>query len=248
MQVAESGFGPERGEQSNKRQRNAPGHVRVTGEPERGDRVVRGEAYMTDALQRVASAATIRCDASLHQVVAEGVVGRLAYIIIGLLVGAGIVLAVAIARDRDDAPPIVIRDPLAGANVTIDVSGAVVAPGVYVLPADARAMDAITAAGGPLADADLAGLNRAARLRDGQALVVPSLAPSPLAAGGLIDLNTANQAGLETLPGIGPAKAAAIIAWREANDGFASIDELRLVDGISDNLVEELRPLVTVTT
>ncbi len=182
--------------------------------------------------------------------------GRLAVVVIGLIVGAGLVFAVLIARDRGAAPAIVIRDPLDGGVVVVDVAGAVAAPGVYELASGAHIDDAIAAAGGATADADLAGLNRAALVRDGQRLVVPSLAPtappvaavagSPAAGAALVNINTATQAELEELPGIGPAKAKAIIAWREANGGFEAVDELRLVDGISDGLLEDLRPLVTV--
>jgi competence protein ComEA len=148
------------------------------------------------------------------------------------------------------------------------VSGAVVTPGTFVLTPGARIADAITAAGGLRADADGALVNQAEHLFDGAQVHVPvagvvgaapapraglsGLLPTPtpesraaavaLAAGDLIELNTATQAELETLPGIGASKAQAIIA----NRPYANVDDLERVPGIGPATVNRLRPLVTV--
>jgi competence protein ComEA len=131
------------------------------------------------------------------------------------------------------------------------------------LPVGARVADALDAAGGPQGRVDLTTLNLARVLLDGEQLLVgvkaavpppaptgdaPSSTPggTPTAAGGLVNLNTATEAELDTLPGVGPVTAQAILAWRSEHGSFSSVEELLEVSGIGEVTLEELRPLVTV--
>jgi len=146
-----------------------------------------------------------------------------------------------------------------GATVVVHVAGAVKTPGVIALPVGARVIDAVEGAGGGLPDADLDHLNLAAKLVDGQRILVTKVGqaapPSALALGGSsgdpdanarIDLNNATSAQLETLPGIGPALAGAIIAERDRRGGFRSVNELREVRGIGEKRFADLRDHVMV--
>jgi len=146
-----------------------------------------------------------------------------------------------------------------GATVTVHVAGAVKTPGVIALPVGARVIDAVEGAGGGLPEADLDHLNLAAKLVDGQRILVNKIgqaAPAGEAApggvagdagsGALIDLNNATSAQLETLPGIGPTLAGAIIAERDRRGGFRSVNELREVRGIGEKRFADLRDHVMV--
>jgi competence protein ComEA len=185
-------------------------------------------------------------------------------------VAAALLVAFVFLRwlDRSTGPAIIIEDPRADATIVVAVAGAVATPGVYDFPYGARVDDALTRAGGVLPEADLAGLNPARRLDDGEQLVVARVEPTstpgppgppspeptvpaaattgPAAADTLVNINTASVEELETLPEIGEARATAIVAYREANGPFETVDELVNVDGISERIVELLRPLVTV--
>jgi competence protein ComEA len=163
--------------------------------------------------------------------------------------------------DGRAAPPIVIEDPRPNATIVVSVEGAVATPGVYRLKGDARVQEALDAAGGPTSDADIARINPAARLHDEQRLIVPasaghgdaggSAAPTAVSDGAgpataLVNINTASAEMLDALPGIGPVLAERIVAYREANGPFRSVDELAEVDGISLAMVDEIRSLLTV--
>ena len=153
----------------------------------------------------------------------------------------------------------------ASTEVVVHVAGAVVSPGVRRLPPGSRVTDALDAAGGALPDADLPRVNLAAPLVDGQQVYVPrpgeevpAAAGSGLPGGGggagnggvvpgtPVDLNTATPEQLDTLPGVGPATAAAIIAHREQHGPFTSVDQLLDVRGIGEAKLEQLRDLVSV--
>lgn len=145
------------------------------------------------------------------------------------------------------------------AEVVIDVAGKVRRPGIVVLPIGSRVHDAIEAAGGTKGKVDLSDLNLARVLTDGEQIRVGITEPaaqataSPIgsvpsqnAGGGLININTASSAELETLPGVGPVTAGAIIDWRTRNGAFRTVDDLIDVRGIGEATLERLRDLVQV--
>ena len=172
-------------------------------------------------------------------------------------------------------------------EIRVYVAGSVLSPDVYTLRMGDRLVDALAAAGGPTAEADLEAVNLALKIedqgyyylpekrqaveKDGPASTsteapgteeIPQAATSPVTggissesektgsdedvSGQLIDINTADQAMLETLPGIGPARASAIIAYRDQHGPFVSVDELTAVSGIGQITLENVRTLVTV--
>ncbi len=147
-------------------------------------------------------------------------------------------------------------------HLIVHVAGAVVRPGVVTVLGDARVIDAIDAAGGPRRDADVDQIDLAAKVIDGTRIYVPkrgeSVAPNPESGAGPpsasdvansqgpVNLNTASQVELETLPGIGPSLAQAIIAERAQLGGFHSVDDLKRVHGIGDRRFEQLKTLVDV--
>jgi competence protein ComEA len=143
------------------------------------------------------------------------------------------------------------------APVMVHILGAVARPGLYQLVAGARAIDAVAAAGGLTADADEAQLNLARFVSDGEQIYVPKLgeaapapvtgtAASPGAPAAPVNINTADSAALESLPGVGPALAQRIIAFRDANGPFATVDDLLDVSGIGDKTLDGFRDGITV--
>jgi competence protein ComEA len=152
--------------------------------------------------------------------------------------------------------------------ITAYIAGEVAEPGVYTIAPASRVIDLVVAAGGLSPGADHAALNLAARVTDGQRVIVPAIraaaypsVPSQTgetAAGGSsragqaatapagpMNLNTASPTDLASLPRIGPATAAAIVEWRDLNGGFKSVDDLQMVKGIGTSTLEALRPYVT---
>ena len=150
------------------------------------------------------------------------------------------------------------------AEVYVDVDGAVVRPGVYRLKDGARVSQAIDAAGGLTAEADVAGLNRASKVTDGQKIYVPTVGEQQAAAavGGaesgaattpgagssseLVNINTASAAELQTLSGIGPSMAQSIIDERTKNGAFASVDDLMRVSGIGEKKLAKIKDCICV--
>ncbi|KOX24291.1 hypothetical protein ADL05_00345 [Nocardiopsis sp. NRRL B-16309] len=133
-----------------------------------------------------------------------------------------------------------------GGDVIVHVSGDVAEPGLYTLEPGSRVSDAVEAAGGPLPEADLDRLNLARPLTDGEQIVVGPPDPEGTAAGSLVNVNQADAATLETLPGIGEVIAANIIAHREEHGPFVQIEDLRDVSKIGDSVLADITPLITV--
>ena len=136
------------------------------------------------------------------------------------------------------------------AALLVQVTGAVRRPGLVAVPDGSRAVDAIAAAGGATAAADEGSVNLAARVVDGQQLAVPvrGAVPAPVSSGaaaGPVSLSAGTEAQLETLPRIGPAMAARIIAWRTANGPFRSLNDLLKVGGIGPKTLAGLQGLAT---
>lgn len=149
--------------------------------------------------------------------------------------------------------------PSAHVVIYVHVLGAVARPGLYTVAAGSRVIDAVSAAGGMSDDAEQAGVNLAREVSDGEQLVVPHIGepvqppPGPAQGPGgspiqgqKVNLNSATEEQLETLPRIGPAMAAKITAWRTQNGRFTSIDDLMNVSGIGQKTFEGLKDLVTV--
>lgn len=180
-----------------------------------------------------------------------------------LSIGAAIVLVVAAAAltvvigifraPVAQTVPLDIETPatVQASALFVHVSGAVGVPGLYRLAQGARVVDAIAAAGGFAEGAARDGVNLARPLADGEQLYVPLVGeagspPTGPASDGRVNLNSADEGGLDTLPRIGPALAARIIEWRERNGPFTSVDDLLAVPGIGEKMLESLRELVTV--
>ncbi|HFI0646174.1 TPA: helix-hairpin-helix domain-containing protein [Streptococcus suis] len=146
-------------------------------------------------------------------------------------------------------------------QLTVDVKGAVEKPGLYTLEEGSRVNDAVEAAGGLTSQADPKSVNLAQKLSDEAVVYVASkdehisVVTSTTASSAMsseekstsqVNLNTATEADLQTISGIGAKRAADIIAYREANGGFKSVDDLNNVSGIGDKTMESIRPYVTV--
>lgn len=128
-------------------------------------------------------------------------------------------------------------------QIYVHVCGAVVSPGVYAMPEGSRLYEATALAGGLLDTADADGVNLAREARDGEQVRIPYIDEEE-AADGLVNINSAELAELCNIPGVGEAKARAIISYREANGPFANIEELTGVNGIKEGLLEQMRPYI----
>ncbi|MFS2281487.1 helix-hairpin-helix domain-containing protein [Microbacterium sp. OR21] len=196
-----------------------------------------------------------------------GAAVTLGLVVLSAAVGWGILRgqaspAESIALDDGSSTSIEGADPPAVApaeGLYVHVLGEVAAPGLYIVEPGARLVDALAAAGGTLESADLQAVNLARPLSDGEQIVVPKIGAEPApgspgapggsggaGADGTVNLNTADQAALETLPRIGPALAQRIIDWRDENGRFRSVDDLLAVPGIGEKLLAGVREKVTV--
>jgi competence protein ComEA len=189
-----------------------------------------------------------------------------------LLVGVA-VAAFAVLRPAPSGPAPELSIPMASSSsasasasasastelstLVVHAAGAVNAPGLYTLPAGSRVNDLIAAAGGLAASADADRVNLAAPVADGERVYIPEVgeavppAEGPSVEGsasssGPVNLNTASVEELDTLPGIGPSIAQAIVDERERNGPFRSVDDLERVRGIGPSKLDQLRDLVTV--
>ena len=184
-----------------------------------------------------------------------------AFGIAGGLLASGLIL---LASSPPRGEPIQLKPPPTRAPLLIHVAGAVQHPGVYSLPLDSRVQDALNTAGGTLPEADLQAINLAAFVNDGDRIVIPTFRPTEPAAegadipvttnpggqdslpGGIVNINSASQEELESLPGIGPVTAQKIIAYRQTQGNFASIEDIQNVSGIGPVTFDGLKDLITV--
>jgi competence protein ComEA len=166
----------------------------------------------------------------------------------------------ALGNRSPEPPPVAVKRHAAAkapqaavGRVYVHVAGAVRRPGLYRVGAGTRVGRAVKLAGGPTGKADLAATNLAARVEDGQQILVPvrGAAATPAAAtpgtatpSGPISLASATQAQLEELDGIGPTLAARILEYRDEHGGFRSVEELGEVDGIGEVRLAALREAV----
>ena len=177
-------------------------------------------------------------------------------VFLGLIFSAGILLISSPSKGE----PIVLLPQPTPAPITVFVTGAVNQPGLYTLPNPSRAQEAISAAGGLLKDADQTAINLTAFLRDGEKILIP-YTPTPIpekaeeiptpalptpSAEKPLNINTATAAQLDLLPGIGPSKAGAIIAYREKHGDFKRIEDLLNVSGIGPSIFDQIKDRITV--
>ena len=174
---------------------------------------------------------------------------------------AAMLMFIVTLYEKNDTPHQAIGEPEIQPTIVIAIEGAVGTPGVYELPGGSRVQNAVNAAGGLTANADLASVNPAAPLEDGERVIVPFKAtPAPVveanatrpegqsdpSATGPLNINTASADELDELPGIGEVIAERIVEYRESHGAFSSIEELAEVSGISERMVDDLQPLITV--
>jgi competence protein ComEA len=176
-------------------------------------------------------------------------------ILLAIAAVAAVALAVARLRAGDGQPVAVVEESAAPVRtpeplLVVDVAGAVARPGVYRLAGGSRIVDALLAAGGMTDEADLAALNKALPIRDGQRIYVPRPGETvPAGSAGSdaqlkIDLNHATAAELEALPGIGPTTAARIVRSRGGHP-FARIEELQTRGLVTARVFTDIKDMVT---
>ncbi len=183
---------------------------------------------------------------------------RVGAVLMLLLAALAIAVVVTGMAPRGSTTTVAVTepDPIVELGTTpelyVHVLGRVTEPGLYVLGDGSRVVDAVAAAGGFATGADQGAVNLARLLSDGEQLYVPAEGEqSPVIAGtgaasGPVNLNTADAAALDSLPRIGPALAARILAWRESNGRFEAVEDLLAVSGIGQSTFDGLRDLVTV--
>jgi len=195
-----------------------------------------------------------------------------ALFIIGGLIGAGVLWLIA-SPPRGE--PITLLTPPSPAPIVVHVEGQVANPGVQHLAPDSRVENAIEAAGGLLPEADISGLNLAAPLTDGSKLIIPRIPPTSFPTKNnqpgnnnpevltpepsltkslsenvnveeIVNINTATLQELDTLPGVGPSRAQAIIQYREQNGPYMRVEDVLNVPGIGPATYEKIKDLVKV--
>jgi competence protein ComEA len=179
--------------------------------------------------------------------------GRIQTAIFAAIGIALLLLGVRAVREPGADPPgagaVIASEPVGGGSpavngdVVVHVAGRVSSPGVYRLPAGSRVADAVERAGGPSGRGDPDAINLAARLADGQQVVVPAhggTGGADASEDGPISLGSADQADLESIEGIGPVTAADIVAFRDEHGGVSSIEELDAIPGIGPATIESL--------
>jgi len=175
----------------------------------------------------------------------------------GILLGLFLAALVWVVSRNPSGTAVTLRPVPTEKPVIVHITGAVPRPGVYALPQGARVQDAISAAGGFLAEAEKSQINLARLLEDGEKLDIPYIeGASPViatpgetvvaASTELININTASQAQLDTLPGIGPTTAQKIIEYREQNGAFLNIEDIINVSGIGPVTYQRIKDLITV--
>jgi len=182
-------------------------------------------------------------------------VSRQLLISLAALVAVASLVLVAINRPEAPAGEFQITEGLNEAEsieqfLYVHIVGEIKTPGMYQLPLGARLVDAVFAAGGLTADADNSSVNLARELSDGEQIVVFKVGEiaeaGGSAPGGLISINRATAEQLEELPGIGPALSSRIIAYRDANGGFKTKEDLLNVSGIGDSIFAGFTDLITL--
>jgi len=183
------------------------------------------------------------------------------YMAAGVLFGLFVALLIWVVSRNPRGQAVTLRPVPTEKPLIVHVTGAVPRPGVYALAQGSRVQDAISAAGGFLADAEKSGINLARALEDGEQLEIPyaegaspvigtEIPPlvltEPSTSLELININTASQAELETLPGIGPTTAQRIIEYREQNGPFVNTEDIINVPGIGSGTYERIKNLITV--
>ncbi|MDX6266925.1 MAG: competence protein ComEA [Frankiales bacterium] len=190
-----------------------------------------------------AALAEARVDPARHGVAALAVVALLAAALAGFLLLRG-----RPSEQPVSAPPVIGASATSGPELVVDVAGRVRHPGLVRLRPGARVDDALRAAGGVLPGTSTGTLNLAAKVEDGQQVLVGLAGPAPQTGGApaLLDLNTATAQDLDALPGIGPVLADRIVSWRTEHGRFGSVDQLREVSGIGESKYQSLKAKVRV--
>lgn len=163
-------------------------------------------------------------------------------ILIGLL-AAGVIW-IAASRQRGD--PIALLPTTTPGILTVYVSGAVVAPGVFTFPEGSRVEAAINAAGGFAPGAEQEQINLAALLEDGQQVDVPGIINTSHVNAGRVNINTATVSELDALPGIGPTTAQAIVDYRIQHGPFQIIQDIQHVPGIGSATYDRIKDYITI--
>jgi competence protein ComEA len=178
-------------------------------------------------------------------------------LLIALAAIVAVVSLVLVAVNRPEVPvgEFSISEDAVGQELVeqylfVHIVGEVKVPGMYQLPLGARLVDAVFAAGGLTQEADNSSVNLARELSDGEQVIVSKVGQEATAGqpsqGGLVRINRAGDKQLEQLPGIGPALAARIIAWRDANGGFKTKKDLLKVSGIGESILAGFIDLITL--